>query len=413
MYFIFNELHRLTNSRPSASIKNFLFFDTFPFLPRRNTEKIRVKTIENEPNISRHKNGNLYYVARKKGKLIVKSLKTADLAEAKRKIRETGTLALTARREPELPAVVLPVPSPGALVEVAPAVPVALVAPPAPALTLAEALAEHDRGLVLLTKGTKEMAKRGRKAIERFATTGWVGFSPVAIWNAYRETGLERHSALLSSAANHLLWYMLKFVPWAEKRGFLGEDATESLSGIPRLKVNPRQIRVPAVTVVAEFLAMVESEDAEGGAFVRFLAVTGLRLSGALKLEWSDIDLGQGTMAVIQKGSWKIVIPMTPEAVELVTDRRGRCRPCPLDINALERVERRIKRFAKGFDIDLKTFHSFRHYFASRCLLSGMTVQEVAKLLGHSDQGQLVLKTYGHLCGEHLRQSVAKVRLAS
>ena len=33
-----------------------------------------------------------------------------------------------------------------------------------------------------------------------------------------------------------------------------------------------------------------------------------------------------------------------------------------MDINAIERLERKIKRFAKGFGIDLKTFHSFRHY---------------------------------------------------
>jgi len=363
-----------------------------------------VKTIENEPNISRHENGNLYFVARRNGKLAVKSLKTADLAEARRKIREMGTLALTAKRKTEPPAVAMPVPLPAALVE---------TKPPALMMSLAEALTEHRRGLVLLSKGTEEMADRGRKAIEEFATTGWEKFSPAKIWTDYRKTGIARQGFLLGSAANHLRWYLLKFVPWAVKRGLLGQEALESLAEVPRLKVNSRQIRVPAVALVAEFLAMVESEDAEGGAFLRFLTVTGLRLSGALNLEWSDIDLGQGTMAIMQKGGWKKVIPMTPEAVELVTDRRGRPRPCPLEIKALERVERRMKRFAKGLDIDLKTFHSFRHYFASRCLLSGMTVQEVAKLLGHSDQGQLVLKTYGHLCGEHLRQSVAKVRLSA
>ena len=295
-----------------------------------------MKTIENEPNISRHENGNLYFVARKGGKLAVKSLRTADLAEARRKIREMGTSALTAKRKsgppvqkPSPPPAVLPVSMPAAVVE---------TKPPAPVMSLAEALTVHRRGLVLLSKGTEEMAERGRKAIEEFATTGWEQFSPVQIWTDYRKTGIERQGFLLGSAANHLRWYLLKFVPWAVKRGLLGQDALESLAEVPRLKVNSRQIRVPTVAEVAEFLAMVESEDAEGGAFLRFLTVTGLRLSGALNLEWSDIDLGLGTMAIMQKGGWKKVIPMTPEAVELVTDRRGRRKPCPLDIKALERV---------------------------------------------------------------------------
>ena len=105
------------------------------------------------------------------------------------------------------------------------------------------------------------------------------------------------------------------------------------------------------------------------------------------------------------------VFPMTPEAIAVLQSRRERSRPWQMDINAIERLERKMKRFAKGFDIDLNTFHSFRHYFASRCLMAGLTVQEVATLLGHSDGGVLVLKTYGHICGLHLRNAVSGLRL--
>ena len=375
-----------------------------------------MKTIENEPNISRHENGNLYYVARIGGKLTVKSLKTTNLAEARRK-RDLEMGILTAKREsgpsaqePSPPPVVLPMPLPGAVVEVGPPVPVVLAAPTAPALTLAEALAVHDRGIVLLSDGTKEMAKRGRKAIERFST-GWEGFSPVAIWNAYRETGIKRHGALLGSAANHLLWYMQKFVPWAAKRGFVGEDALESLAGIPRLVVNARTIRVPSAGVVEEFLTMVESEDPDGGAFLRFLTTSGVRLRGGIGLRWQDVDDAAVQMNVLQKGKKRKIIPMTAEAVEVLKSRDGKTKPFDLDQNALDRLERVMKRFAKGFGIDLDHYHAFRHYFASRCLLSGFTVQEVAKLLGHSDNGVLVLKTYGHICSDHMKERLAGLRL--
>ena len=348
-----------------------------------------------EKNISKHENGTFYFVARKKGKLTVKSLQTKDLAEARRKIREMGTLALTAAREPGPPLACRSVPLLTATVE---------VKPTAPAMSLAEALAAHDSGLVLLSVGTREMAARGRRAIARFAT-GWADFEPVRIWSEYRATGIDRQVKELGSAANHLRWYLLKFVPWASKRGFLGEEALESLAKIPRLKVNPRRIRVPSAAVVGEFLAMVESEDADGGAY--------LRRSGAADLAWSDIDFAEGTMAVTQKGGRKKVIPMTPEAVAVLRGRHGLPRPCAMDIKAIERLERRMKRFATGLGIDLTTFHAFRHYFASRCLLAGLTVQEVATLLGHSDGGVLVLQTYGHICGAHLRQAVAGLRLAS
>lgn len=355
-----------------------------------------MKTIEK--NIGRHENGYLYFISRKNGKLNRQSLGTKDLPEAKRKIRELGTLALTTAREPAVPLL-------GSIVEVAvPAVPTV------PVLTVAEALAEHDRGLVLLSDGTKEMAQRGRKAIERFAT-GWEGFSPVEIWNAYRETGLERHGALLGSASNHLLWYMQKFVPWAVDRGYLGQDALESLAKIPRLVVNPRTIRIPSVAVVEEFLKMVESEDPDGGAFLRFLTSSGVRLRGGIGLRWKDVDFAAVEMNVLQKGGKRKIIPMTAEAVAVLKSRVGKVKPFDLDQNAVERLERVMKRFAKGFEIDLTFFHSFRHYFASRCLLSGFTVQEVARLLGHSDNGVLVLKTYGHICSDHMKERLAGLRL--
>ena len=43
-----------------------------------------------EKNISRHENGTLYFVARRGGKLVVRSLGTKILEEAEQKVREKG-----------------------------------------------------------------------------------------------------------------------------------------------------------------------------------------------------------------------------------------------------------------------------------------------------------------------------------
>jgi hypothetical protein len=114
-----------------------------------------------------------------------------------------------------------------------------------------------------LEVGRDQVAGVCLQAIEEFATTGWKKFSPAKIWTDYRKTGIARQGFLLGSAANHLRWYLLKFVPWAVKRGLLGQDALESLAEVPRLKVNSRQIRVPTVAEVAEFLAIPGEEFAE------------------------------------------------------------------------------------------------------------------------------------------------------
>ena len=155
-----------------------------------------------EKNIGRHENGTLYFIARKNGKLNRQSLNTKCLEEARKKIGEMGTLALTSAREPDPPAVVLPVPLLAAVEEVKPTVPAV------PLMSLAEALAAHDRG------------------------------------------------------------------------------------------------------------------------FLRFLASSGLRRSGALALRWDNVDFDSGDIVVRQKGGLDKVFPMTPEAVAAA----DRCGKLPLKI---------------------------------------------------------------------------------
>lgn len=348
-----------------------------------------------ERNISRHSNGNLYFVARRSGRLVVRSLGTKSLVQARRTVAEEGVRGLSLGREPAAPA------ERGGLVN--------------PLLDLEGALKEHDRGLVLVSHGSREMADRAKRAVLRFAG-GWEGFSPVQVWKDYRASGLERGPKReLTSAANHLTWYLRKFVPWAVSRGYLAPEMLEELEKLKKLPTNSRRIRVPSPAQVDELLRMVGTEDEDGAEFLRFLACSGLRLRGATGLAWRDVDFAGKTIVVRQKGGKEKVIPAAPEALEILQGRKdkGFGRPFGLDQNALERLERRLKRFAKGLDLDLEYFHAFRHYFASRALMAGLTVQEVATLLGHSDGGVLVLKTYGHICGEHLRQAVSNLRLAS
>lgn len=367
-----------------------------------------------EKNISRHPNGTLYFVARRSGKLHVRSLRTDDMGKARKIILEDGIKSLTAAREPRE----LIKPSHRVLSAREPApcgVPLLEgieKSGAADGLTLAEALERHAERLILISPSTREMALRGRKICLQYGRS-LVEFSPIAVWNSYRKTGIKRLGRELTSSANHLLWFLRKFVPWAVREGYLSSRCEQELGELKKVRVNSRRIRVPSVAVVNEFLQMVESEDPDGASFLRFLAVTGLRRSGAIGLEWQDIDLELGQMVVRQKGGRRDVIPMTLEARELLASRRLLPRPFSYGIKELEVLERRMKRFAKGLDIDLNTFHAFRHYFASRCLLSNLTVPETSKLLGHNDGGTLVLKTYGHLCGQHLKDAVNGLRLAS
>jgi len=279
-------------------------------------------------------------------------------------------------------------------------------------VTLGEALKFHAAGMFHTSPSREEIVDRcGRKILEY--AKKFKDFDALDVWKAYRASGIKTRGKPLGSACNHMKWYLGQFVPWAVSKGYLPDTAKDSLEKIKQVRVNPRRIRIPSIETIEEFLAMVSSEDPDGAEFLRFLASCGLRITAARSLRRRDIDFERMTMLVTMKGGREIVLPLTQEALAILISRRDKEMPWSFDDAAIERLNKRMKKFAKGFDIDLTYFHAWRHYFASRCLLHGLTVQEVAELLGHSDKGEVALRTYGHICKEHLKNAVAGLRLTT
>jgi len=53
--------------------------------------------------------------------------------------------------------------------------------------------------------------------------------------------------------------------------------------------------------------------------------------------------------------------------------------------------------------------HTLRHTWASWAIASGMDIKTVAYLLGHSDGGALLLKTYAHLLPGQASTAIKKL----
>ena len=276
---------------------------------------------------------------------------------------------------------------------------------------------------------------RGRRAVQSYAVD-WSSFSPVAIWSSYRDSGILRYGRQLTSGANHVKWYLAKLVAWAISRGHLTGsriiEVSEELKQVPRIKIPPRRIRIPEPGQVVEYfhrLALAldlnpdsnpipkpeKEDDSLLLDFVKFLAYTGLRRAAALSLTWRQVDLDSRTIEVVQKGGARVITPLTSQAFEVLKSRfqlrdRGAGPFVSIASRHLHRLGRRLKKVSRDMGVDFETFHCFRHYFASRALMSGLSVSEVSTLLGHRDGGVLVLQTYGHICGNRLRTAVSELR---
>lgn len=147
---------------------------------------------------------------------------------------------------------------------------------------------------------------------------------------------------------------------------------------------------------------------------VSMLAQTGLRISEGLGLRWQDVDASGRRLLVRQRvrdgevgapksGRGRREVPISPTLAKALAAHRlastwsddsayvfsGEAGG-PIQARNLYRW---FKPAAERAGVPWAGFHTLRHTAASRWLLSGVTIAQVARLLGHHDPG-FTLRTY-------------------
>jgi integrase len=131
------------------------------------------------------------------------------------------------------------------------------------------------------------------------------------------------------------------------------------------------------------------------GALAWFMFQTGARVSEALAVRWSDVDLQARTVRIGQsKTKSERLAHMPPEAFTALSNqprRRERVFLYKTRMAAWKAWRTAIRRA----EIELLPFHSCRHGFATTLIQAGVDPVTVAKLGGWRTPRQ-VLETYGH-----------------
>lgn len=186
---------------------------------------------------------------------------------------------------------------------------------------------------------------------------------------------------------------------------------TPAASMLKRRAIRVREFTPPPSDQWRAFLEACDAnERSHAGLFVRFLSLTGLRISEARALTWGDL-----------RGDW-IVVPGRitkngrPRAVPIVAALRD-----PLaGLRALDSAagvsghilprevpRKAIRSACAAVGLAPLSFHCFRHWFATRTIEGGVDVPTVARWLGHSDGGALLGRAYFHLASEHANAAAA------
>lgn len=142
-----------------------------------------------------------------------------------------------------------------------------------------------------------------------------------------------------------------------------------------------------------------------------FSCLTGLRRSDIIKMTWGEVQEQSGFIRIIfrqKKTGGQEYLDITPQAAELMGDRKKASDPVFEDIHSPSCTNETIKRWVLRAGIQKEiTFHCGRHTFAVLMLDLGTDIYTVSKLLGHRELN--TTQIYAKVLDKNKQAAVAKI----
>jgi len=202
-----------------------------------------------------------------------------------------------------------------------------------------------------------------------------------------------RSNARLISAARH-------FYRMQQRLGAIGDDPTLLLDTPKLAKPLPKALTEAQVEALLRAPDVATPLGLRDRAMFELLYATGLRVSELVNLRSDQVNLRQGVLRVIGKGSKERLVPLGEEAAHWLERYAREARPVLIGDAVVEAVfvtARRgamtrqmfwtmVKRHAITAGIDAKRIspHVLRHCFATHLLNHGADLRALQMLLGHS-----------------------------
>jgi integrase len=333
-----------------------------------------------------------YALVKVQGKQFKQSLKTKDLAEAKRKLRDyRSSLEVTK-------------PSSGRAT-------VKSVCETFRTTFQDQSKSTRQNKEIMLSKFEKRFGGEVLRSLTKSGILGWFASLPYS--TSWRNQHLRLIRAMLRLAVDDGLIFR------------------SPLEGVKEKKVEKPIRHTPTREQFAAIVASIRAQSAadtrdESADFVQFLGLAGLGLAEVSSLTWADVDLVRAQIITFrQKTRMGFPVPIYPQARPLLEKRlalaiklTGR-QPSPGDKvfsvsdpkKAIEAACLRLG-YARlredGKKAPLYSSRSFRRLFITNAIERGVDIKVIAEWQGHRDGGKLLLDTYSHVRPEH-SENMAKL----
>lgn len=213
---------------------------------------------------------------------------------------------------------------------------------------------------------------------------------------------------------NYELQALHTFYKWAVARNYL---FVNPVSTVERFRIPKRSL--PKFLTTDQLRKLLAACNEWERRLFTTILMTGMRKGEVAHLMWSDINFELNIIFIQEKPEWawkpktdERVIPISPPLRELLLLHYDKRTSDKLvfpnkegnpDIHILPKL---IKVCRKA-DIKPATVHSLRHSFGAHLRMAGVSLADIADLLGHKDLA--TTQIYAKVHQEHLRKAIAKL----
>lgn len=217
---------------------------------------------------------------------------------------------------------------------------------------------------------------------------------------------ISRHLAAIKS-----------YYRFAVNEGVIIKDPAQDLESPKPAQRLPRVLTVEEVDLLLSQPLISDPAGLRDKAMLELLYATGLRVSELVSLDINNLNLENGFVRCLGKGSKERVVPLGDIAARFIREylARGRYKlekakvtPALFVNHRGQRLTRQgfwkiIKKYARKAKINTDiTPHTLRHSFATHLLENGADIRSVQEMLGHTDIS--TTQIYTHLTQKRVKE---------
>ena len=214
--------------------------------------------------------------------------------------------------------------------------------------------------------------------------------------------------------ANRVLALLSKMFNLAVEWEWIGRNPAKGVRKFPEEK-RERWLTTEELTRLTNALSKCKNKRAANA--IRLLTLTGSRKGEVLKAEWSQIDFERGVWtkpSAHTKQKRTEHVPLSAPALALLSEMKEEAVPdipfiFPGDTpgKPLQDFKKEWTNILKRAKLENVRVHDLRHTYASHLVSSGLSLEIVGRLLGHTQAA--TTQRYAHLADDPLREATNRM----